>query len=104
MSYWDPPTPDDPWISTPEAGAGERWFHSLDPEHGEEGIWHLGPVAWSKTLLKGWPAGPGRCGYAQPDIAVGRHETAASTGTKTSNICPICLAALRADYERARAR
>ena len=90
------------WISTPNALEGERWFHSVDPEQETEGIWHVGPI--KKNARKGWPAGPARCGYAQPDIAVGRHETAESTGTQEENICPICLASLRADYARFRAR
>jgi hypothetical protein len=36
------------WISTPNALDGERWFHSLDPERGAEGIWHVGSVARGK--------------------------------------------------------
>jgi len=86
------------WISTPNALPGERWFHSLDPEREQEGIWHLGRVPRGAT----WPAGPARCGYAQPDIAIGRHETATSTGTGAENICPKCLASCQADYARMR--
>jgi hypothetical protein len=84
------------YIGTPNALDGERWFHAVDPELEIEGIWHEGPVAPGK---KTWPAGPARCGYVQPDIAIGRHVTALSIGTQKENICPLCLASLRSDYD-----
>lgn len=88
------------YLTTPDALEGERWFHSLDPEREIEGVWHLGPVARGKT----WPVRRARCGYAQPDIAIGRHQTARSIGTQAENICPICYASLRADYDAFLAR
>ena len=86
------------YTHTPNALDGERWFRALNPETETEGIWHEGPTRAGKT----WPAGPGRCGYTAPVIDFDWLETSLSIGTATVNVCPICLASLRADYERAR--